>query len=99
MESCPHCGVALRSLNDAFCPECRCPLDEPPEQIEQIVTFQEHQRSQSRQKYLLLQVLGILSCISAVIILLRGGLYDGLGFLFFGLIALAEGLRRSTRNR
>jgi hypothetical protein len=26
---CPHCGTNLSDLGDAFCPECRGPLDEP----------------------------------------------------------------------
>lgn len=29
-ERCPHCGAALGTLRDAFCSECREPLDEPP---------------------------------------------------------------------
>jgi hypothetical protein len=28
--SCPHCGAALPAVADAFCPECRSPLDAPP---------------------------------------------------------------------
>ena len=31
MRACPHCGVALPAVVDAFCPECREPLGEPPE--------------------------------------------------------------------
>ncbi len=30
MDSCPHCGTPLRPVHDAFCNECRQPLDEPP---------------------------------------------------------------------
>src|SRR5262249_3896600 len=28
---CPHCGTSLPIVEDAFCPACREPLDEPPE--------------------------------------------------------------------
>jgi hypothetical protein len=31
-DTCPHCGFRLPAVVDAFCPECREPLDEPPEQ-------------------------------------------------------------------
>ena len=31
-EVCPHCGERLPIVVDAFCPECREPLDEPPAQ-------------------------------------------------------------------
>lgn len=30
MDQCPHCGSVLPSIRDAFCPECRQGLDEPP---------------------------------------------------------------------
>ena len=29
LQVCPHCGAALSSVQDAFCSECRNPLDEP----------------------------------------------------------------------
>lgn len=29
-ESCPHCGVRLPPVSDAFCGECRGDLSEPP---------------------------------------------------------------------
>src|SRR4051794_17682423 len=28
--TCPHCGVTLPATVDAFCPQCRRPLDEEP---------------------------------------------------------------------
>jgi hypothetical protein len=31
-ETCQHCGATLPTVVDAFCPECRRPLDEPPHQ-------------------------------------------------------------------
>lgn len=30
MNECPHCGFRLPAVVDAFCPECREPLDERP---------------------------------------------------------------------
>lgn len=30
MDRCPHCGCVLPAIRDAFCPECRQGLDEPP---------------------------------------------------------------------
>jgi hypothetical protein len=30
MDRCPHCGVVLPAIRDAFCPECRQRLDELP---------------------------------------------------------------------
>jgi hypothetical protein len=29
-QNCPHCGAKLPANGDAFCPECRNSLDEPP---------------------------------------------------------------------
>jgi hypothetical protein len=29
-DNCPHCGLQLPVVRDAFCPECREPLDEAP---------------------------------------------------------------------
>jgi hypothetical protein len=29
-ETCPHCGAELPATHDAFCPNCRNALDEPP---------------------------------------------------------------------
>src|SRR5436305_1719775 len=29
-DACPHCGRPLPVVVDAFCPDCRRPLDEPP---------------------------------------------------------------------
>jgi hypothetical protein len=29
-ELCPSCGVQIPAIRDAFCPECRCSLDELP---------------------------------------------------------------------
>jgi hypothetical protein len=31
-ENCPHCGVAVPAVGDAFCATCHEPLDEPPPQ-------------------------------------------------------------------
>jgi hypothetical protein len=28
--NCPHCGAALPVLGDAYCPECRKPVGDPP---------------------------------------------------------------------
>ena len=28
--TCPHCGASLTGAGDAFCPDCRRGLDEPP---------------------------------------------------------------------
>lgn len=30
LQTCPHCGAPLPSARDAFCSECRNPIDEPP---------------------------------------------------------------------
>jgi hypothetical protein len=30
MDTCPHCGTRLPVSVDAFCPDCRQPLGEPP---------------------------------------------------------------------
>lgn len=30
LSACPHCGAALPYVQDAFCSECRNPLDAPP---------------------------------------------------------------------
>src|SRR5579871_2050475 len=32
--NCPHCGTSLLPIRDAFCPECRSPLDSGPGQPE-----------------------------------------------------------------
>jgi hypothetical protein len=37
MTECPHCGVALPATVDAFCPECREPLDERPASLAALV--------------------------------------------------------------
>jgi hypothetical protein len=29
-QKCPHCGVVIETPRDAFCPECRGSLDDPP---------------------------------------------------------------------
>ncbi len=36
-DTCPHCGVRLGTMRDAFCFECRNRLDEPPEPVRQVV--------------------------------------------------------------
>jgi len=33
-ERCPHCGAPLPETADAFCPQCRAALDEPPRNLE-----------------------------------------------------------------
>ena len=33
-QTCPHCGVRLSAPIDAFCPECRNALDEPPPELQ-----------------------------------------------------------------
>lgn len=32
-QSCPHCGVKLPAVVDAFCPECRADLSLAPEEV------------------------------------------------------------------
>ncbi len=32
-QNCPHCGIALPAVVDAFCPECREDLSETPESL------------------------------------------------------------------
>lgn len=32
-QKCPHCGIALPAVVDAFCPECREDLSETPESL------------------------------------------------------------------
>ena len=33
LQACPHCGAALPYVRDAFCSECRTPLDELPADV------------------------------------------------------------------
>ena len=35
---CPHCGTRLPNVRDAFCPECRRPLDEPIDEVAPVPT-------------------------------------------------------------
>lgn len=37
MTDCPHCGAALSGTVDAFCPECREPLDERPASLAALI--------------------------------------------------------------
>ena len=37
MTECPHCGAALPAVVDAFCPDCREPLDERPASLAALV--------------------------------------------------------------
>jgi hypothetical protein len=92
MTSCPHCGIVLRGVTDAFCPECRGPLNEPPDQP---ATPQEQQRRRVQQKHRLWQIVGGLGCVGAVITLLRGEILAGALFLVVGLIVLGQSLRRA----
>jgi hypothetical protein len=32
-QSCPHCGIALPAVVDAFCPECRTDLSQTPQEV------------------------------------------------------------------
>jgi hypothetical protein len=32
-QSCPHCGIALPAVADAFCPECREDLSATPDEV------------------------------------------------------------------
>jgi hypothetical protein len=32
-QSCPHCGVTLPAVVDAFCPECRTDLSQTPQEV------------------------------------------------------------------
>ncbi len=93
MERCPHCGEALNGSEDAFCPECRCALYDPPDQP---VTPQEQQRRRGKQKFLLWQLLGGLTLAGGVVVLLTGGgIIKGVVFISAGLLGLGEGLRRA----
>ena len=44
---CPHCGARTPDVGDAFCPECRRPLDEPPASS-QAITVSEFVRSRRK---------------------------------------------------
>ena len=51
MDRCPHCGADLPAIRDAFCPECRQGLDEPPLKRRTATTVESEPSSVSLRKY------------------------------------------------
>jgi hypothetical protein len=94
MDQCPHCGASLPAIDNAFCPECRNALDEPPDhRSNEPISGQERKRVQNRQKHAVWLVFGAITTIGGVFLLLSGEM-SGLIGLIGGLILLAEASRR-----
>ena len=78
IENCPNCGTR-RTTIDAFCSECRCPLDEPAFQREQPV--ETHPRGPARQLSEIFTLTGRILVI-ATILLAVGGTYGVIAFFY-----------------
>jgi hypothetical protein len=76
LETCPHCGKPLPILVDAFCPECREPLDETP--AKEANSGEESGRNQFHPGPLLLLLAGMAGMFSGIHLFTRGYWLDGL---------------------
>ena len=81
-ENCPNCGTRL-ATRDAFCSECRCPLDEPAYQHEPETTSVV-KRGPAKQLSDIFTVTGRLLVI-ATILLAAGGTYGVIAYFVDGL--------------
>ena len=102
MDTCPHCGSALTSTVDAFCPECRNALDEPP----RLPPSPEQQRAaRTAGQTSLFWVLGFLALIGGAVELATRGVASfgaalpGGILLVAGGALIAEAGRRSAQER
>jgi hypothetical protein len=95
MENCPHCGTRLPPAPDAFCPECRAPLDELPERSVPPAERAERRRA---EKYLFWQVLGGLLAVAGLLDMYFGRGIEGTLMLLVGLGMLLEATRRARRQ-
>ena len=107
MTTCPHCGVTLPPVIDAFCPECRERLDEAPENQTQDGTPAIDRGQEDRAGWLRLLFTGVgaMSLLLGLFALARGdwieALYTGGGGLLIALGGLwffrpSNGTRKGT---
>jgi hypothetical protein len=95
MENCPHCGAGLPPAPDAFCPECRSPLDELPERSLPPAERAERRRA---EKYLLLRVAGLLLAVGGLVDMYFNRVLVGALLLVVGVALLLEAARRARRE-
>src|SRR5262245_28594933 len=89
MTNCPHCGAALPAVVDAFCPECRRPLDDPPDPDAALRRRITH--SGTNWAYLLVAFAAVLGA-SAVVPFLRGDVLSTFIRLMIAAVLFAIGL-------
>ncbi len=81
MTECPHCGAALPSVPDAFCPICRESLDEPI--LRQRTPAQKAALRADGKRQFWAALIGVLIFIKVIYWILRfmGGAANGLPYL------------------
>jgi hypothetical protein len=100
METCPHCGKRLPIVVDAFCPDCRGRLDEPPTIRDAAHAEGDSPRASPRgfPVGLLLMVGGIAAMFSGVLALTRGNWPDALYTAGPGVALVIFGAWHSGRS-
>jgi hypothetical protein len=97
-EVCPHCGQTLPSVVDAFCPECRGSLDEPPPQQGRDGAGPSGSASMRPLFGLMVTLGGVVGVISAVLSGTRGHIAEAASTGVVSLVIALAGLRLSASS-
>jgi hypothetical protein len=103
MTECPHCGAGLPAVVDAFCPECREPLDERSASLATLVERGPEvvTKPPVSTTGVVLMVLGGLSLLTTFVGLFAGVPVGGApcGVLGIALLVIGASLIRSSYRR
>jgi len=99
---CPHCGATLLSASDAFCPECRRDLDEPPDAPRAPEQVRAERSAGTIRVLRFFGILAILAGLSMAGTMRRGLVEDivDLGFVIVGagLLGVSYWLAHTTKT-